>query len=123
MTKTKQQQIGTWGEEKAASFLLQRGYEVIDRNFSIPKKGEIDIIAWSTKPHFGKTLCFVEVKTRERSDGSAERAVGKKKMSALKSVGWLYCLKHGIDIDHTPIQFEQVSLCMVHGRFEINHYE
>lgn len=121
--KTKKQQTGAWGEEQAASFLLQKGYEVTDRNFSIPKKGEIDIIAWHEKPYHGRTLCFVEVKTREKNDGSAERAVGKKKMTALKFVAWQYCLKHGINIDHTPIQFEQVSIVFVAGKTEVAHYE
>ncbi|MBI2621697.1 MAG: YraN family protein [Candidatus Levybacteria bacterium] len=46
------------GEELAVQFLRKRGYKIIDRNFR-KGYGEIDIIALQ-----GRTLVFVEVKTR-----------------------------------------------------------
>lgn len=36
--------IGRWGEEKAAQYMISRGYQIIDRNVRTPY-GEIDIIA------------------------------------------------------------------------------
>ena len=48
---------GNHGENKAASFLVQEGYEIVERNFRT-KTGEIDIIAQKDG-----TLVFVEVKT------------------------------------------------------------
>ncbi len=109
MSKTDKQELGAWGEEEAASFLLQEGYDIIERNYQV-RKGEIDIIAWHDKYHWGKTLCFIEVKTRSYGEGSAERATGEKKVGNIFHSARMYCLEHNIDIDHTPIQFEQVSV-------------
>ena len=36
--------LGAWGEEKAARFLTERGYTVLERNFH-SRYGEIDLIA------------------------------------------------------------------------------
>lgn len=66
--------IGKLGEESAARFLLQSGYELIVSNFKVvigrnrkdvQISGEIDIIALD-----GEVLCFVEVKTRSSDDFS-----------------------------------------------------
>lgn len=107
--KTKKQEIGEWGEQEAARFLVEAGYEIVERNYEI-RGGEIDIIAWHEKYHFGKTLCFVEVKTRSYGLGSAERATGKEKIARLSRAAQYYCLERGILVDTTPIQFEQVSV-------------
>jgi len=48
---------GLQGEDKAAAFLTDQGYTIIERNWKI-KGGEIDIIAVK-----GDTVVFVEVKT------------------------------------------------------------
>lgn len=109
MSKTDKQELGAWGEEEAVSFLMTNGYDIIERNYQV-RKGEIDIIAWHEKYHWGKTLCFVEVKTRSYGEGNAEQATGAKKQGSIIHTARLYCLEHDIDIDHTPIQFEQVSV-------------
>lgn len=116
--QTKNQKVGNWGEQRAVSFLLEKNYEVVERNYRI-REGEIDIIAWRDTP-LGRTLCFIEVKTRGRSDGSAERAVGKGKLERMKKTAQIYCMRQGIDLDHTYIQFEQIS---VYGSDTIRHYE
>jgi putative endonuclease len=107
--KTDKQKTGQWGEAMAACFLLEHKYEIIHKNYST-RRGEIDIIAWHKKPHHGRTLCFVEVKTRSYGKGSAERATGREKMKRLQSAALSYCLEHHIYVDKTPIQFEQVSV-------------
>lgn len=56
MTKHNQQ-VGAWGEEKAAEWLASCGYEVRRRNVRTPY-GEIDIVAIKNK-----LTIFVEVKT------------------------------------------------------------
>src|SRR5688500_2133856 len=50
--------LGRWGESTAASFLLERGYQIIAKNYR-SWQAEIDLIAQK-----GKMLIFVEVKTR-----------------------------------------------------------
>ncbi|MFA7314718.1 MAG: YraN family protein [Candidatus Magasanikbacteria bacterium] len=123
MSLTKKQELGKWGEDEAVHFLINKNYEIIARNYSLPKKGEIDIIAWHVKNKIEKTLCFVEVKTRSVSDDSAERSVGKRKMSALFVVAKNFCFENNIDLDTTYIQFEQVSIYKVNNSVEIKHYE
>lgn len=114
--------IGKEGEQIAADFLLERGYQIVSRNFS-NRTGETDIIAWHQKPYFGRTLCFVEVKYRSNDDGSAERSVGTKKQKNMSNSARKYCLEHGVDIDHTPIQFEQISIYGAGDEQKIFHYE
>jgi putative endonuclease len=55
------QRIGAEGEELAAAHLTAKGYRIIERNYRC-KGGELDIIARD-----GKTLVFVEVKTRRNA--------------------------------------------------------
>lgn len=54
-------EIGDLGECIACAYLKARGCKVLYRNYRGPKGGEVDIVARS-----GKTLAFVEVKTRTR---------------------------------------------------------
>lgn len=52
--------LGKLGEEQAVARLKKEGYRVLARNYR-NTFGEIDIIASD-----GKTLCFVEVRTRTK---------------------------------------------------------
>lgn len=71
---SKQYEKGSFGEDKAAEFLIRNGYKIIRRNYRV-KGGEIDIIARK-----GDTLAFVEVKTREEGSLiSGEEAVNLQK--------------------------------------------
>ncbi len=106
--KTKKQEIGAWGEDRAVEFLGREGYEILERNYQI-KKCELDIVAWR-EIKGEKTLCFVEVKTRASDDGSAERATGREKLEHLLHGAREYCLERHISTERVPIQFEQVSV-------------
>lgn len=70
--------IGAFGEDVAADYLLAAGYEIIERNVVCSGK-EIDIIAMDMR-----YVVFVEVKTRTKYYGksiygSAASAVDKRK--------------------------------------------
>jgi putative endonuclease len=61
-------ELGRRGEELAAAYLEQAGYQIVASNFAVPVGRnrndavvtvEIDLVAYD-----GPTLCFVEVKTR-----------------------------------------------------------
>ncbi len=119
--KTKKQEIGAWGEERAVEFLVDKGYEILERNYQI-KKCELDIVAWR-EIKGEKTLCFIEVKTRAWDDGSAERATDSKKQIHLIHAAKEYCLQKTIPLVGIPIQFEQVSVYVKNGTdFECKQY-
>ncbi|MBU0661590.1 YraN family protein [Patescibacteria group bacterium] len=119
----KTQVIGAWGEAKAASFLGGEGYEIVDKNISC-RMGEIDIIAYRELPHYGRTLCFIEVKTRGYGQGSAARATNYKKIQRIQKTAIWYCQRKKIDREITAIQFEHVSVygSPERGVKEIKHF-
>ena len=69
---------GSKGEEAAAGFLARSGYEILDKNVRT-RAGEIDLVAKE-----GKTLVFVEVKTRRDMEGDPpQAAVNTRKQNRL----------------------------------------
>jgi len=79
---------GNNGENVAASYLLQNGYGILERNWRF-KHWEIDIIAFRDNK-----LHFIEVKTRtSKKFGNPEQSVTEKKMNSLKKVLMNTCFK------------------------------
>ena len=73
-TKTHNQKVGKWGEQRAIDELVAKGYKIIRRNVYTPY-GEVDLIAQN-----GDGLVFIEVKTRTNDTfGQPELAVNAKK--------------------------------------------
>ena len=69
---------GVRGEEEAARFLARSGFAIVDRNVRT-RAGEIDLVAKE-----GKTLVFVEVKTRRAAEGDPpQAAVNTRKQNRL----------------------------------------
>jgi len=102
-------EIGAWGEAVARRFLEQRGYLITEKNFRT-RFGEIDIIAWQKDTDGAWVLCFIEVKTRGKKDGSAERSVGRGKLLNARHAAIVFCISRHIDISETPIRFEHVRI-------------
>jgi putative endonuclease len=83
MTKHNQT-VGQWGEETAAAYLGQQGYQILSRNTRTPY-GEIDIIAKQ-----GDTIIFVEVKTLT----SSRNFFPEQNVTARKREHMLACAEH-----------------------------
>jgi putative endonuclease len=78
-------QAGKKGEEQAIEFLKKQKYKIIERNFRI-RGGEIDIVALD-----GKTLVYVEVKTRTSHQfGLPEEAVTPAKIRFIERAAKFY---------------------------------
>lgn len=76
---------GLEGEDKAAGYLRERGFDIVKKRFRSPH-GEIDLIAKK-----GKTLYFVEVKYRPNSKlGSGMSSITRDKKTRLISAAKTY---------------------------------
>lgn len=83
--------FGKSGEDIAEQFLIEKGYEIIKRNFRFGK-GEIDIIAKDDD-----YIVFVEVKSRKNYNyGEPEYAITKSKQRQLKRMAESYFYVNGI---------------------------
>ncbi len=81
-------EFGKWGEDLAAKYLAERGFEILARNWRHERK-EVDIIAQKEG-----TLYFVEVKTRHGEEWKAEQAVNAKKRTLLWRAMMAWKLQH-----------------------------
>lgn len=80
-----QKSTGIGGEQRAADYLVQRGYRIAARNYH-SRYGEIDLIASNDT-----YMAFVEVKTRRDSGFSAPReAVTPAKQRKLRMTALCY---------------------------------
>ena len=109
------QRVGKWGEETAAAYLIQQGYELVARNARTPY-GEIDIIAKQ-----GDATLFIEVKTLTASKHFfPEQNVTARKRAHMLACAECYAAEH--DIDHW-----QIDVIAVEGKQgmepKITHFE
>lgn len=131
--KTSKQKLGAWGEEQAASYLTNRGYEILNRNVRTPY-GEIDVIARQHTPESTlnvvinqlreTTLVFVEVKTRRSlSFGYPEEAVDQRKAEHLLAAVQAYLQEHP-ELDE-PWRIDVIAVRRFRDRRppEILHFE
>lgn len=96
--------LGKWGEEQAALYYEDRGYEILERDWKFGKR-DIDLIAISED---AQTLVFVEVKTRQNDDmQEPEEAVDVKKMRNLAIAANAYVKLHDLDKD---VRFDIISV-------------
>jgi putative endonuclease len=100
--------LGPRGENVAARFLRDQGYKIIIRNFRC-LVGEVDIIAKD-----GKTLVFVEVKTRAYDDPTPEEQINAIKRHQLTKAARFYLSRYGTP--QPPARFDVVAIVWPTGR-------
>ena len=100
--------LGDRGENRAARYLRERGYKILLRNFRCPL-GEIDIIARD-----GRTLVFVEVKTRTQDDPLPEDQVNPSKQHQITKAGKFYLGRYGVP--QPPSRFDVIAVVWPDGR-------
>ncbi len=93
--------FGKWGEDVAANYMLQQGFEILARNWR-HERMEVDIIA--TKDN---TLYFVEVKTRHGETWNAEQAITPKKRAFLWRAMMAWKLQHPSPM---PVLFPAIAV-------------
>ena len=98
--------LGRKGEDAAARYLEQRGYDIVARNWKCVA-GEADIVARDED-----WLVFVEVKTRRNTDkGFPSEAVDERKRSRYERIALAWAASHS-DTD-VPVRFDVVSIVVV----------
>lgn len=107
--------LGRQGEEIAVKYLIDKGYEVLERNWHNVHK-EIDIIARD-----GEDLVVVEVKTRQSNEnGDPDMAVTKHKQRMLIAAANAYIFKNRLD---TSTRFDIISIVLKANNPIIDHIE
>jgi len=79
---------GRYGEEVALKYLQEKGYELVEQNFTneYGTKGEIDLIMRDKD-----RLVFIEVKYKYNDKmGLPEEAIGKSKLAQVKRIAQIY---------------------------------
>ena len=112
------QELGKLGEDLACTYLKQRGYKILTRNYRKPV-GEIDIIC-----KIGEIIIFVEVKTRTSLEfGYPEEAVNNSKRKTIRTVARHYLQEN--NHYYKEIRFDVISILMQNKNQNqiINHIE
>ncbi len=99
------QALGQTGEEAACRELRRRGYHILARRYRT-RAGEIDIVARD-----GRTLVFVEVKTRSGpAFGSGLDAVTPRKQAQVRKMAIDYLWRAGLG--DAPCRFEVAAVTL-----------
>ena len=110
--------LGSWGEERAARYLRLRAYRILEKNYRC-RLGEIDLIA-----RRGGYLVFVEVKLR-RSDrfGTAREFVNRAKQERILATAQLWLQEHETELQPRFDVIEIYAADGPEGKVTINHIE
>jgi putative endonuclease len=116
---TKKSDLGKRGEDFAYDLLIQKGYEIIKRNYRY-SHGEIDLVAFDKRKNY---LVFVEVKTRFSLEmGDPAYSITRKKISQLKKIAELYLYEN--NIKNMNCRFDVITVLLSDPEKPIiEHYE
>lgn len=100
---------GNIAEDKACTFLYEKGFSIIERNF-YSRFGEVDIIA-----SYDEVLHFIEVKSGLDYESAMQNITPSKLNKFIKTVN-VYLKKNALDVDYmidaliiTPKEIELVQ--------------
>lgn len=109
------QDFGKIGEDLAVTYLVDKGYRILERNWRSGHK-EIDIIALD-----GDTLVAIEVKTRKSNTfGEPDIAVGVMKQKMLIWAAEAYVRHKNLDVE---IRFDIISIVITDTDKHLEHIE
>lgn len=106
---------GDEAEDFACNFLIEKGWEIIDRNY-YAGHFEVDIIARENT-----TIVFLEVKMRSsKAFGSPVEFVSEAKVERIFSVAehWV----HENNMHNSPLRFDVIAILKKSSGFELTHY-
>lgn len=115
ITMAEHNETGAKGEELAATFLQNKGYSILEKNWRF-KNLEADIIA-----SLANILVIAEVKTRRSNYfGEPETFVNKQKQKNLIKAAQEYIQRNQLDLE---VRFDIISIILGDSQTKINHIE
>lgn len=105
--------LGDWGENRAAEYLREQGYRILERNLTTPV-GECDLLAAD-----GDCRVFVEVKTRSHhAFGPPEASVTENKRDQIRRVARFVLA----NADETlPCRFDVIAITRRGSSVDLRH--
>ena len=108
-------QLGKKGEQLAVDFLIENGYDIVERNYRF-NKAEVDIIAQKED-----VLAIIEVKTRSTKDfGNPQDFVKPKQIKNLVKAVDEYVTVNNLEVD---VRFDIIAIVKEEKQFNIEHLE
>jgi putative endonuclease len=110
--------LGERGEDAAARHLKRKGYRIVARHVA-SRLGELDVVALD-----GRTIVFVEVKTRATSDaGHPSEAIDLRKQQRMTQAALAFLKARGL-LNHTA-RFDVMAITWAENerRPTIEHFE
>jgi len=105
--------LGQRGEDFAARYLQRLGYHIVSRQVDL-RVGELDLVAVDNNTDSGRTVVFVEVKTRTNTDaGSPAEAVDDRRQERMTRAALAYLKSHGL-LEY-PARFDVIALTWPDG--------
>lgn len=105
--KDTRREKGVAGEERAAAYLKQQGFIILNRNWRT-RSGEIDIIAMSSQD----VLVFVEVKTLPGGDAQVlAHELNKKKQQRITETAKCFLLNNR-QYSNSSVRFDVIVIDM-----------
>lgn len=106
--------LGRWGEEEAAFYLLRSGFHILEHNWRCPYC-EIDIIA----EYYG-LIVFIEVKTRTSTRNELpEEAVDHYRMVRISRAAEFYLHQHRLK--KYPYRFDIIAIDLDNSSVNLRH--
>ena len=115
--QTYQQHTGQQGEDLAADFLQEQGYQILDRNYH-SRFGEVDLVAEKDQ-----TIVFVEVKARTNDRfGLPEESVTPEKLEKIYDTALLWLQEHPDKPDDWRVDVIAIQMDQTHQAKDIQHF-
>lgn len=108
-------ELGKKGEELAVAYLVENGYDILERNY-VFQKAEVDIIA-----KHENLIVVVEVKTRStKTFGNPQDFLKPKQMQRIVKAVDYYVTSNQLDVE---VRFDIIAIVKDQNQFEIEHLE
>jgi putative endonuclease len=105
---------GLGAEQRAAAFLEEAGYCILDRNFRC-RYGEIDLVV-----ERGELLCFVEVRMRSSATwGDPSQTVSLSKQRRIVKTALHYLIAHAIS--NRMLRFDVIAIIGQGAEARVEH--